>query len=89
MANTSKSLSERDPGQTQQSTYNQETATTSVDGFLAGKVGHKITISITTTNVANDSELITYSDSGSTLMVIKNVYTDGTRQVLISAERIQ
>lgn len=89
MSQTSKLLSERDPGQTQQSTYNVETATTSVDGFLAGKVGHKIAISVTTTNSLNDSELVTYSDNGNTLMVIKNIYSDGTRQVLLSAERIQ
>jgi hypothetical protein len=88
MSTTSKRLSERDANQTQQSTYNQETATTSVDGFLAGKVGHKISIATTTTNVANDSETITYSDNGNTLMVIKNIYSDGTRQVLLSAERI-
>jgi hypothetical protein len=60
-------------------------------GFLQGKVGHKITLTIATTNVANDTEIVRYFDVVDAVDVLLNeitvVYTDGTRAQLLSAER--
>lgn len=88
MANTTKPLSKLDGNQVLQQVSNDVNGTLAVDGFLVGKVGHKVVLSISTTSVANDTETYTFSDSGSTLYQIKVIYTDGTRDLMISAERI-
>jgi hypothetical protein len=88
MANTTKSLSDRDYEQAVQSVYNSVDATLSVNGFIVGKVGHKITQTITTTTVANDTEVFAFYDGATTLYEIEVVYTDGTRSLMLSAERI-
>lgn len=87
MSYTTKPLSDRDFGQAIQSAYNQVDASVTTNGFLVGKVGHKIEMSITTTTVANDTEVYAFSDSGTALYTITVVYTDGTRNTMISAER--
>ena len=88
MSNTSKILSVRDPGQTLQSSYNDVDASLTTTGFLTGKVGHKITQTISTTTVSNDTLTFQYSDSGTNLYAIKVIYTDNTYATMISAERI-
>ncbi|NDD83954.1 hypothetical protein EBZ38_06715 [bacterium] len=88
MANTTKPLSDRDYEQAVQSAYNQVDATLSVNGFIVGKVGHKITQTITTTTVANDTEVFGFFDGATSLYQIKVIYTDGTRSLMLSAERI-
>lgn len=85
---TTKNLSERDSGQTLQSAYNDVDATISTNGFLVGKVGHKVEAAISTTNVPNDTVTYTYYDSSLLLYQIEIIYADGTRQDMISAERI-
>ena len=87
MAETRKVLSEYDSHQIFQKSYNSEGGTLAVDGFLVGKVGRKVEQSIGTTNVANDTETFVFSESGTNLFTLTIVYTDGTRQTLLSAER--
>lgn len=87
MSDTSKIMSGRDAEQTLRSSYNNVNATLGVDGFIVGKVGRKVVVAITTTTIASDTEVYTFSESGTQLYVITLVYTDGTRNQLISAER--
>lgn len=88
MADTTKPLSDRDYAQALQSSYNQVNATMSVDGFIVGKVGHKVTLAISTTTIANDTETYSFSDGATPLYQIRIIYTDGSRALLLSAERI-
>lgn len=87
MPNSTKRLSERDANQTLQASYNDVNDTLSVDGFLTGLVGRKVDLAIQTTSVANDTELYTFSELGTTLYQIKIIYTSGLRDLMLSAER--
>lgn len=87
MAETTKRLSDRDGMQVLQAACDDSTKTIAVSGFVNTKVGHKITLSISTTSVANDTETFSYYDGATLLSTIVNVYTDGTRTVLVSSER--
>jgi hypothetical protein len=88
MANTGKGLSDRDANQTLQHAYNAVDASITTAGFLVGKVGHKVTMAISTTSAANDTQTYTFLDNGTTLYAIKLIYTDNTYATLVSAERI-
>jgi hypothetical protein len=88
MSITQKPLSHLDYEQTMQSSYNDVNATLSVDGFLTGKIGRKVELAISTTTIANDTEVYSFSESGTALYALKIIYTDGTRAQMISAERI-
>lgn len=85
---TLKPPSDLDSSQNIQRSYNDVNGTLSVDGFLTGLVGRKVTLAISTTTVSNDTETYTFSENGVTLYVIKIIYTTGTRDVMLSAERI-
>jgi len=88
MANqTNKPLSDRDFQQTLRASFNDVDKSLTTNGFLVGKVGHKITLSISTTNVASDTETYAFSDNGTALYSITVVYTDGSRSQMLSAER--
>lgn len=87
MSNTSKNPSSKDANQTLQGAYNDVNATLSVDSFIVSKVGHKVEQTITTTSIANDTEVLTFKDGSTTLYVLTIIYTDGTRDVMLSAER--
>lgn len=88
MSDTTKPPSDLDYSQNIQRSYNDVNGTLGVDGFLTGLVGRKVTLAISTTNVANDTETYTFSESGTTLYVIKIIYTTGSRDTMLSAERI-
>jgi len=88
MSNTTKALSDRDANQTLQHTYNSVDASITTSGFLVGKVGHKVTVAISTTSVADDTITYTFLDNGTTLYEIELIYTDSTYDTLLSAERI-
>ncbi len=88
MSTTVKPLSDRDASQVLQASMNDINSTVGVDGFLVGLVGRKIVLAISTTTIANDTETYTFSESGTTLYVLKIIYTDGSRNVMLSAERI-
>ena len=70
MSQSSKTMTERDASQVQRFAFNDVNKTLSVDGFVVGKIGHKITRSIVTTNVANDSEQFSFYDSGTLLYTL-------------------
>lgn len=87
MADSTKRLSERDSGQTLQASFNDVNSTLGVDGFIVGKVGRKIEMSIETTNIANDTEVFQHMEDGTVLYILRVVYTDGTRNQFLSVER--
>ena len=87
MAQTSKLLSNRDANQVLDGAFNDVDKSITTAGFLVGKVGHKIEQAVQTTNVANDTLQYSFYDSGTLLYVITVVYTDGTRTLMLSAER--
>ena len=89
---TQKPLSHLDYEQTLQSSYNDVNATLGVDGFLTGKVGRKIELTISTTTIANDTEVYNFSEKNASnvyvpLYTLTIVYTDGSRAQLSSVER--
>jgi hypothetical protein len=88
MSITQKPLSHLDYEQTMQSSYNDVNATLSVDGFLTGKVGRKVELAISTTTIVDDTETYSFSENGTALYALKIIYTDGSRALMISAERI-
>lgn len=96
---TSKQIGKIDGDQALRKAYNVEDSTLSVNGFIVGKIGHKVTVTIGTTNVANDTERFTFTDESPpsdnplfpgpiTLYIIDVVYTDATRTTFLSAERV-
>ena len=88
MANSSeKKASHQSADNTLRESFNDIDKTLSVNGFLVGKVGHKITLTIQTTTVANDTESYSFLDTGVLLYTLTIIYTDGTRNTLLSAER--
>lgn len=88
MADTSKPLSKQDANQTLQYAFNDNTRTLAVSGFISAKVGHKITLTISTTNVSNDTETYEYFDGATSLMELQIIYTSGSRETMLSVERI-
>ena len=84
---TSKPKSQQDANQTLQYAFNDVDATLSVNGFLVGKVGHRITRTVTTTSQPNDTEVYAFSDSGTPLYTLTIVYTDGSQATMLYAER--
>jgi hypothetical protein len=88
MAHIEKIFSERDANQVLQSSYNDVDATISTNGFLVGKVGNQITLAISTTTIANDTETYSFFDGAVALYQIRIIYTDGTRAQMVSATRI-
>lgn len=88
MSNTTKRLSERDGQQTLQLSFNDVDASLATTGFLTAKVGRKVTLTILTTNIVNDTEAYAFSESGIALYTYVLIYTSSSRTTLISAERI-
>jgi hypothetical protein len=95
MSITQKPLSHLDYEQTMQSSYNDVNATLSVDGFLTGKVGRKVELAISSDSLTpgvisgvDNVETYSFSESGTALYSLRIIYTDGSRALMISAERI-
>lgn len=87
-ADTIKRASPRDADQTQRISYNDVNGSHTVDGFLTGIIGRKVTMSISQTTVPDDTETFVFSELGVNLYTIQIVYTSDTRETMISAERI-
>lgn len=87
MSETSKTPSQKDSSQAIRGSFNDVDASLTTNGFLVGKVGHKIAFATSTTTVSNDTVTISFSDSGTALYAYKLIYTDDTQTTLISAER--
>lgn len=88
MSRTTKKGTRKDGMQTLQMAFNDVDASITTNGFLVGKIGHKVTLDIVTTTVAGDSELYSFLDNGELLYQIKLVYTDAGKTQLLSAERV-
>lgn len=84
---TDKQMTKRDDEQVLRLSFNDVDASLSVSSFLITEVGRKIDVAISTTNVANDTETYAFSEKGLALYTLTMVYTDGTRDQLLSAER--
>lgn len=69
--------------------YNVNGKTMGVDGFIVGKVGHKITREVVSTNQANDTERYTFLDDGVVLYILDIVYATADLETMLSVERIQ
>lgn len=87
MGITQKAPSDIDSSQTQQHSFNDNTFSHLVDGFLSAIVGRRIDLAISTTNTSNDTETYTFSENGTQLLVLQIIYTDGTRTTMLSALR--
>lgn len=68
--------------------YNQVDGTISTNGFLVGKVNHKITAALSTTTVSNDTVTFTFFDGSTQLYAYKIIYPTTQTLPFTSAERI-
>jgi hypothetical protein len=68
--------------------YNEVDASLTTNTFLVGKVGHKVEMSLATTNIADDSIVFTFKDGTTVLYAIKVVYSTAQTLDTLSAERI-
>ena len=87
MSLTTKQPTKLDYEQSIQGAYNDVNATLSVDGFLTGKVGHKVSLALAMTAIPDDTEIYTFEDNGTILYQITIIYTDDSRSLMVSAER--
>lgn len=81
---TSKPLSERDYAQTLQGAYNEVDKTLSVNGFIVGKVGHKVV----RTDYLTTGDDYSFYDGSTLLYTIRVNFTNATKSILDYVERI-
>jgi hypothetical protein len=84
MSETTKRLSEYDQTQIMQKALNKEEGTIAVGSFVAGKVGHKITITAVSATVDD----IKYYDDAALLQTIRVTYDNSTHDNVTQVERI-
>ena len=84
MSETSKKLSEKDYAQTLQGSYNDVDKTLSVNGFIVGKVGHRIT----RTDYLTIGDDYSFYDGTTLLYTIRVTYTTSSKSILAAVERI-
>lgn len=88
MSNTTKQISKNDQENAIRYSYNDVEGSLTVNGFLVGKVGRKVELVISTTNVSDDTETYTFKEGSTALYSLRVIYTTGARDQLLSAERI-
>jgi hypothetical protein len=88
MSNTTKSISKQDAENVLRSSFNDVENSLTVNGFLVGKVGRKVELIVSTTNVSDDTETYTFKEGSVSLYALRVIYTTGVRDQLLSAERI-
>jgi hypothetical protein len=84
MAETTKKLSEKDYSQTLQGAYNEVDKTLSVNGFIVGKVGHKVV----RTDYLTTGDDFSFYDGATLLYTIRINYTTSAKAILDYVERI-
>lgn len=84
MSLTTKPPTKLDYEQAIQGSFNDMNSTLSVDGFIVGKVGHKIVRS----EPSSSSEDYSFYDNATLLYTIRITYTDALKQTLLSVERV-
>lgn len=67
--------------------HNPVDGTIAMGSFVTSNIGHKITLAISTTSVADDTETYTFLDGAVSLMTLVIIYTDGARTTMVSVER--
>lgn len=77
-------MAEIDANQALKFSFDSTTKTLATGSFVLSKIGHKITQTVFSAT-ADD---FTYTDSGTTLLVLRLTYTDSTKVTFLSAERI-
>ena len=87
MSITTKAPTDLDASQATQQAFNDVNSTIGVDGFLVGKVGRQINLTISTTTIANDTETYAFSENSIALYTLQIIYTDGTRSTMLQAKR--
>lgn len=70
------------------SAHNEVDASITTNGFLVGKVGHKVTTALSTTNISNDTVTFTFFDGTIQLYQLRIVYSTTQTLDFVSAERI-
>jgi len=89
MANsTSKRASDASHENVLRSAHNEVDASITTNGFLVGKPGHKVTATLTTTTVSDDTVTFTFFDGTVQLYQLKIVYPTSQTIPFLSAERI-
>jgi len=94
MPNTTKPGTKLDYEQAIQGAYNDVNSTLGVDGFLTGKIGRKVELGISSETITgvitgvDNVETYSFSENGTTLYILKIIYTDTTRSQMVSAERV-
>jgi len=88
MANSRKPMSEKDFQHVLRSSFNDTDKSLATGSFITNKVGRKIVQTITTTSITNDTLIFDYQEDGSSLYQVKVIYSDGTRETMLSVERI-
>ena len=84
MADTTKQFSDYDQTQIFQKAYNPKDATLAVNGFLTGKLGHKVVRAIVSVTVDDFS----YYDGSTLLYTIRITYDNSSHDNVNQAERI-
>lgn len=85
---TDKDSTKRDMQGAIRMAFNDADHTIGVNGFIVMAPGRKVTLTVATTNVAGDTEIFNFYEKQTVLLyTITVVYTDGTRQQLMSVER--
>lgn len=87
MSKTQRELTKKNEANAIQAAFNDSDASLSVQSFVTGKVGRKITFALAATTVTDDTQVITFEEDGETLYVLTLIYTDATLNTLISVER--
>lgn len=88
MDSTSKLKSNMSSENVLRSVHNEVDASITTSGFLTGKAGHKVTMALATTNIADDSIVYSFFDNAVQLYQIKMVYATAQTLDVLSAERI-
>lgn len=79
---TQKDISQEDFENTLRYSYNNHEGSISVNGFLVGLVGRKVTVTAGST-----TDSFAFTENGTPLYTILITYTDNTKATLLSAER--
>jgi len=88
MSLTTKPPTKLDYEQAIQGSFNDMNSTLSVDGFIVGKVGHKI-VRTEPSAVAEDYEFYDKVNGSDVLLyTIRITYTSALKQTLLSVERV-
>lgn len=88
MANsTTKPASQASAENVLRSAHNEVDASITTNGFLVGKVGHKVEAALSTTNLSNDTVTFTFYDGTTLLYSLKVVYSTSQTLPFLSAER--